>query len=239
MKSTRLATFALAAAITIAGAPGCTVDEHRSASATNTVTQTQAIRPVPRYTLINQLDEHVSSSSFNGKVQIVTFLFPYCTNYCPLIAAQLAKFEHARERDGLANRVQIVAFNVDPNGSGPKQMRAFMNEYGWDPSDTHWQYLTGTAAEVHRVVRDGYMVYYQRESLAEEAHDEAIEKKEGTYVAEPDVKNTLADEAHVNYDIVHNDLLEVVSPNGEIVKIFDDAEKVRAQDLLVVVRALL
>jgi protein SCO1 len=224
-RSASLAGFALAAAV-IAGAASC-------------AGQPRAIRPAPRYTLTDQLGKRVSSSSFNGKVQIVTFLFPYCTSYCPLIAARLAKFERARERDGLANRVQIVAFNVDPAGSGPKQMRAFMREYGWDPCDTHWQYLTGTALEMHNVVRDGYMVYYQRESLGEEARDEAIEKKAGSYVPEPVVKNKLADEAHVNYDVVHNDLLEVVSPNGEIVKIFDDAEKLRGRDLLAEARALL
>jgi len=229
MKRTVLASLAVAAVVALAGAAGCAAGEHRLAS----------IRPAPHYTLTNQLGERVSSSSFSGKVQVVTFLFPYCTSYCPLVAAKLAKFERARERDGLANRVEIVAFNVDPGGSGPKQMAAFMHEYGWDPSDTHWQYLTGSAADVHRVVYDGYAVYYGRESLAEEAHDEALEKKAGSYVPEPEVKNELADKAHVDYDVVHNDVLEVVSPNGDVVKIYDGADKVHARDLLATVRALL
>ncbi|HUA09622.1 MAG TPA: SCO family protein [Candidatus Acidoferrales bacterium] len=216
---------ALAAALALAGAAGCSRG------------QIQGIRPAPQYTLTNQLGQRVPSSSLRGKVQIVTFLFPYCTTYCPLIAQRLATFEHARERDGLADRVQIVAFNVDPTGSGPKAMSAFMREYGWNPSDTHWQYLTGSAAEIHRVVRDGYMIDYERVTLAEEARDEALEKKAGTYVAEPEVQNKVADAAHVDYDVVHNDLLEIVSPTGEIVKIFDDAEKVRGAELLLAVQA--
>ncbi|MGA7540332.1 MAG: SCO family protein, partial [Steroidobacteraceae bacterium] len=43
--------------------------------------------PAPHYTLTNQLGETVSSTRFAGKVQVVTFLFPYCTTYCPLITA--------------------------------------------------------------------------------------------------------------------------------------------------------
>jgi len=41
----------------------------------------------PSYTMTNQLGEAVSSSGFAGKIQVVSFLFPYCTTMCPLIAA--------------------------------------------------------------------------------------------------------------------------------------------------------
>lgn len=43
----------------------------------------------PNYRLTNQLGRTVDSSQFLGKVQVVTVLFPYCTDVCPLLAAHL------------------------------------------------------------------------------------------------------------------------------------------------------
>jgi protein SCO1/2 len=197
------------------------------------------IRPAPQYVLTNQLGRPVSSASFDGKVQIVTFLFPYCTTYCPLIAAELVRFEDAIRGTTFADRVRIVAFNVDPQGSGPPQMRAFLRQYGWNPEDTRWQFLTGSPAEIRRVVTRGYMVGYERESLAQEARDEARERAQGTYIPQPSVENPLAAKAHVDYDVGHNDVLEIVGPDGRIEKIFDEAERVPDDQLLAVVQRLL
>jgi protein SCO1/2 len=197
------------------------------------------IRAAPSYVLENQLSQNTSSNTFTGNVQIVSFLFPYCTSYCPLIAAELVRLEGDLKKNGLANRVRIVSFNVDPSGSGPAQLRAFMKEYGWNPSDTRWEYLTGSPAVVHHVVYSGYMVYFKKESLAREARDAARERKEGIYRPQPTEDNKLADKAHVNYDVIHNDVLELVDPNGRIRKIYDDAEKVPEKELFSDIREIL
>lgn len=197
------------------------------------------VKSAPHYTLTNQLGRSVPSATFNGQVQIVAFLFPYCTSYCPLIAAELVRFENDLQKAKLVNRVRIVSFNVDPGGSGPDQMRAFMKEYGWNPADTRWQFLTGSPAAIHDVVYRGYMVYYEKETLAQEARDAARERSQGTYVPQPTVSNSVAEKAHVDYDIVHNDVLEIVGPRGRIRKIYDDAEKVPEKELFAVVDGLL
>lgn len=189
----------------------------------------------PAYVLTNQLGQRVSSDSFRGKVQFVTFLFPYCTTMCPLIAAHLANFEHLGiEPAGMANAVQLVSFNLDPADTGPIQMREFLRQYGWDPADAHWQYLTGAAGEIHRVVRDGYGIGYQRVPLTEEGKNPG----RGVPVVQPEVANALAEHAHVDYDIIHNDVLEVVDRQGRVRKIFDDADTVDWHELLRVAASL-
>jgi len=196
------------------------------------------LRPAPHYVLTDQMGRSVDSTSFDGDVQIVTFLFPYCTTYCPLIAADLVQFELVLKGTDLAKRVRIVAFNVDPAGSGPAQMRAFMREYGWNPSDTRWEFLTGSPSAIRRVVTGGYMISFERESLADEAREEAKERAAGEYVPQPEVQNEVAQRANVDYDIVHNDALEIVGPDGRIYKIFEDAEKVTSEQLLATIHAI-
>lgn len=201
--------------------------------------QMPVVRAAPRYVLENQLGRNTSSAAFDGKVQIVTFLFPYCTSYCPLIAAELVRFERDLKSANLSDRVRVVSFNVDPSGSKPAQLRAFMKEYGWDPRDTRWEFLTGSSASIHRTVYGGYMVYYKKESLAQENRDAAKERREGVYRPQPTSRNVLAEKAKKDYDVIHNDVLEVVDQRGRIRKIYDDAEKVPEQELFSDIRELL
>jgi protein SCO1/2 len=184
----------------------------------------------PRYTLTNQLGQPVSASRFRGKVQLVSFLFPYCTTYCPLIAAHLVRFEDLLEQTGLADRVQLVSFDVDPENTGPEQMRAFLREYGWNPQDLRWEFLVGPPAELRRVVTGGFAIEYRRVAGADSAAPSPG--------APPPVANPLAEEAKPDYDVTHNDALLVVGPQGRIRRIFDQADRIPDQQLLSVVQAL-
>jgi protein SCO1 len=225
-------SVALVVALPAAGFLGFLLGERHEAAR-------QASLPVlaaaPSYTMTNQLGERVSSQHFRGKVQIVTFLFPYCTTLCPLIAAHLANLEKlGLEPAGLADKVALVTFDIDPENTGPPEMRAFLRQYGWNPQDRHWQYLVAPPPEMRRVVGNGFSVWYKRVSERSAAGKDG---GEGPMV-QPEVENPLAARAHANYDIVHNDVLEVVDRRGRIRKVYDDADTVAWPDLLALVRSL-
>jgi protein SCO1/2 len=193
----------------------------------------------PTYALVNQLGRTVSSRSFIGKVQLVTFLSPYCTSYCPLIAFNLMSLERVLEEAGLADRVQLVAFDVDPQRTGPATMAAFLAQYGWDPRDTRWQFLTGTAEQVRTVVTGGFFIDYGVETEAQQSAEERAARREGRFVPQPEVANPLAARAAPDYDVVHNDALVVVDPQGRMRVIFDQADRVSNTELMGVIRHLL
>ncbi len=182
----------------------------------------------PAYVLTDQLGHRVSSSNFTGKVRIVTFLFPYCTEYCPLIAGWLVRTEKMLAHDGLENRVQIVSFNVDPAHTGPPVLRAFMSQYGWNPNDTHWEYLTGAPGTIRRVVTDGYHIGYQQ-----------VGRKAGTHTAAgPHAYNPLARRVQPDYDVEHNDDVVLVDPDGRIRAVISSAYKVTPRQIVSMVRKL-
>jgi protein SCO1 len=202
----------------------------------------QAALPVlgnaPTYTLTNQLGAPVTSASFHGKVQLVTFLSPYCTEYCPLIALNLASLEQALQAGGLADRVQFVAFNVDPEHTGPPAMAAFLKQYGWDPSDPHWQFLTGLPAAIRTVVTKGFFIDYEQVSEKQEDAEANAARRLGRFVPEPEVANALAAQARPDYDIVHNDALVVVDPQGRLRVVYDEASRVPNAELLATISRL-
>lgn len=187
----------------------------------------------------NQLGQPVASTQFSGKVQVVTFLFPYCTSECPLIALHLVGLENDLRMAGMANRVQILAFNVDPVHTGPRQASAFLREYGWTPTDLRWQFLTGTPAQTARVVRQGYHVDYEQVSFADEVADQASERAHGDYVPQPQVANPLATKVNPDYDVAHDNMLVLVGPHGHMRWFSDEADTTSPARLLRRIRSLL
>lgn len=181
----------------------------------------------PSFVLTDQNGRRVSSAQLDGKVQVVSFLFPYCTSYCPEIARQMAVLQTAIAGTPLAHRVEIVAFNVDPSGAGPARMRQFWSEFGGDPSSPDVEFLTGTPAQIRHVVTDGYHVSYEKVSQASET----------AASEQPEVHSTVAQQAHVDYDIVHNDFLDIVGPHGRVRQILGDPAQLSDGALLAAVRA--
>lgn len=187
------------------------------------------IGQAPQYRLVNQNGKPVSSQDFAGKVQIVTALFPYCREYCPLVAANLAEFRDTVVRSmDLKGQVVFVFFNVAPADAGPADMRAFLKQYGWNPDDPAVQFLTGSPKEIRRVVRNGYHIaYYRTQGDAEEEDARFL------------IENPLADRVKPNFDIVHSDLIEVVDGAGRIRKIFSDGARLGDRRLQSVIESLM
>ena len=182
----------------------------------------------PAYILTDQLGRRVSSSNFTGKVQVVTFLFPYSTEYCPLIAQWLVRTEKILARDGLADRVQLVSFNVDPAHADPPVLSAFMRQYGWKPEDTRWEYLTGAPGTIRRIVTGGYHIGYQQVGSKAGIHD----------AAGPHAYNPLARRAQPDYDVEHNDDVVLVDSDGRIRAVISSAYKITPRQIVSMVRKL-
>jgi protein SCO1 len=191
----------------------------------------------PSYTLVDQNGRRVSSAAFAGKLQVVSFLFPYCTTYCPTTTHTLLQLSDDLARTGLGSAVRFVILNVDPAGAGPAEMREFLRQYGVDPDSPKWSYLTGTPAQIRHVVHDGYHVYFSKVSLRQEARDIARQRALGTYTEVTPQPNPLAKRKHVDYDVVHNDYIEVVGPDGRILEYFDGNDVSEAKLLAAVRRA--
>lgn len=185
----------------------------------------------------NQLGQPVDAKQFAGQVQVVTFLSPYCTSECPLIALHLVSLEHALRLAHLASHVQIVAFNVDPRHTGPAQAAAFQREYGWNPQDLHWQFLTGTPAQTARVVRAGYHVDYQQTPLATEGAGRSNPADETP--PQPEVANALAAQAKPDYDVEHDNVVVLVGPQGHMRWMSSDADSESAARILRRIQAVL
>ncbi|MBU6470642.1 MAG: SCO family protein [Gammaproteobacteria bacterium] len=181
----------------------------------NGQTALAVIGVAPHYRLVNQNGKPVSSRDFSGKIQIVTALFPYCRELCPLVAANLAEFrDNVVQASDLKGHVVFVFFNLAPADADPAEMRTFLKQYGWNSEDPELQFLTGSPEEIRRVVQGGYHIAYYRTPGEADVTDARFQ-----------INNPLADRVKPGFDIVHADTIEIVDGQGRIRKVFSEGAR--------------
>lgn len=175
--------------------------------------------------MTDQTGKRVSSTRFAGKVQVVSFLFPYCTTDCPLLARDLAMLQQRLADTGLAGKAVIVTFNVDPGGATPRQLAQYIGQYGGhaDPADAAvpWYFLTGTPATTRKLLGDGFHVAYR--------------KVHGSETGTPR-PNPLAKRADPGYDVQHSDLTYIIDGSGVFRTVYTGTSTITVDKLTTAVR---
>lgn len=110
--------------------------------------------PAPAFTLTDQRGATVGVSDFKGKVVVLGFLDPDCTDSCPLAAAQFrwtaqALLDHSDE-------VVFLAVNVNPHVASVDDVREATGKWG-NSGLPNWFFLTGREQEL-RPVWDAYHI---------------------------------------------------------------------------------
>lgn len=107
--------------------------------------------PMPSFALVDQSGTTVKSESLRGRVLVVSFVFTTCVEACPLITVQLVRAQARVRTEQLDGRVRFVSITLDPVTDTPDVLRRYAAAYGIDL--TSWQFLTGDAGDVNRVIR--------------------------------------------------------------------------------------
>lgn len=127
-------------------------------------------RPAPAFSLTDQNGRSISTVGLHGKLTLVTFLDPVCSDECPIIASQLAQADAAL--GPLAEQVQIVAIDSNPVFHRVSDVAAFTASHGLSDLP-NWHFLAGTEANL-RDVLTGYGVAVAVPTVGMIEHSEGI-----------------------------------------------------------------
>lgn len=110
--------------------------------------------PAPAFTLTDQRGAAVGLSDFKGKVVVLGFLDPDCTDSCPLTAAQFrwaaqTLLDHSDD-------VVFLAVNVNPHVASVDAVREATDKWG-NSRLLNWYFLTGSEQKL-RPVWDAYHI---------------------------------------------------------------------------------
>ncbi len=146
---------------------------------------------VPQFTLTNEFNKPFGSTELKGRFYIANFAFTSCPTTCPSL---MAKMDLVQKRiRGLGAKAAIVTFTVDPEVDTPQVLFKYARKRHSNPYI--WSYLTGTQAQLEKIVIDGFKVPMGKK----EAVDKQLEKE----------KITL-------FDIAHSEKLVLVDDKGQI-----------------------
>jgi protein SCO1/2/putative membrane protein len=91
-----------------------------------------------------------------GKIWVAAFVFTRCSGPCLQVSGTMARLQHdlAEFAD-----VTLVSITVDPEYDNPKVLSEYAKKFGADPK--RWLFLTGTADDVYRLIREGFKLTAQ------------------------------------------------------------------------------
>jgi len=146
---------------------------------------------VPEFRLTNEFKKPFGSADLKGRFYVANFMFTSCPTTCPNL---MAKMDLVQKRiRGLGTKAAIVTFTVDPEVDTPEVLFKFARKRHSNPFI--WTYLTGSQADLEKIVIDGFKVPMGKK--------EAVEKQlEGKTIS--------------LMDIAHSEKLVLVDDKGQV-----------------------
>jgi len=123
----------------------------------------------PGFVLRDQNGQLTSLAQFRGKVVVLTFIDPECTDLCPLTTQSMLE---ALKMLGPAeaSQVQLLGINVNPDKTKVADVAAYTREH---ELQGRWRFLTGSPAQLKRIWH-AYHVYVAKKKNSDDIVHEAI-----------------------------------------------------------------
>ena len=110
--------------------------------------------PAPEFVLHDQQDRLTSLAQFRGKVVMLTFIDPECTQICPLTTQSMVEALKILGPD-MASQVQLLGIDANPLKTRVEDVAAYTRAHRLAG---RWRFLTGSRAQLESVWRH-YHVY--------------------------------------------------------------------------------
>jgi cytochrome oxidase Cu insertion factor (SCO1/SenC/PrrC family) len=149
-------------AVTHAGGPQLARPSGIPASVSDAQINLMGLSPVPArvapgFTLTDQDGRALSLSALRGKVVVLEFMDPHCTDICPIVSQE--NVDAYRDLGAQAAKVVFAAVNVNQYHAAVADMLAYSREQRLI-TIPGWHFLTGPVPDL-RKVWDGYEIAVQ------------------------------------------------------------------------------
>lgn len=100
---------------------------------------------VEPFSLIDENGEEFFSSSLDGKVVIVVFMFTRCPDVCPVVSANV-NWLYQQLDEAEQEQVEVISITVDPWTDNSSELAAYTEQMGLE-----WPHLTGEVEQLEPV----------------------------------------------------------------------------------------
>lgn len=119
-------------------------------SAHRAIRRLRAGDTVPPFSLVDEQGSPLTSSSLEGRLTLVTFIFTRCPvpEFCPLISR---KFQEVQTAAAANDSLQLLSISIDPEHDRPAVLQAYSRSLDANPAT--WKFATGSVDEVAKLTR--------------------------------------------------------------------------------------
>ena len=135
-------------------------------------------RPVPAFAMTNRDGTTVTNTDLRGNVWVAAFVFTRCTQTCPQVTGTLYRLQTDLDLAGRPD-LRFVSFSMDPEFDKPPVLQNYAADPARPAKSDRWLYLSGSAADVPRVMKDGFQLAFAPNP---DAPDAGLKYSHGTYI---------------------------------------------------------
>jgi len=125
----------------------------------------------PGFRLTDQQGHRMTLASLRGKVVVLEFMDPHCTDICPIVSQEFVDAYH--QLGAQASKVVFVAVNVNQYHARVQDMAAYSTAHRLNTIPS-WHFLTGPVTVLRTVWRDYNIEVETRNPNADIIHTSAV-----------------------------------------------------------------
>jgi cytochrome oxidase Cu insertion factor (SCO1/SenC/PrrC family) len=157
----------------------------------------------PGFTLTDQDGKTMTLSDFRGKVVVLEFLDPHCTDICPIVSREFLDAYH--DLGLLASKVVFAGINVNPYHTRVQDVLAFSGEQRLT-AIPDWHYFTGPVPALRPAWQDYHISVQAPNPDADVVHTSAVyfidPRGRERYLASPEADHTKSGTSYLPADQV-------------------------------------
>lgn len=161
-------------------------------------------KAAPGFTFTDQNGRTMSLSDFRGKVVVLEFLDPHCTDICPIVSREFVDAYH--DLGAKAGNVVFLGINVNQYHAGVTDVLAFSKEQQLT-TIPDWHYFTGPTPALQAAWSDYHIWVQAPNPDADIVHTSAVYfiAPDGTerYLASPQVDHNASGSSYLPTDQIN------------------------------------
>ena len=115
---------------------------------------------IPAFSFINQQNDTITNTDYDGSIYVANFFFTNCPTICPIMTN---KMKYVQDKLSVYPNIKFLSHTVDPENDSPVKLLEYARSMQADLSN--WNFVTGSKDEIYKIAAF-YFVNAVKDKLA-------------------------------------------------------------------------
>ena len=101
---------------------------------------------IPAFSFINQQNDTITNTDYDGSINVANFFFTNCPTICPIMTN---KMKYVQDKLSVYPNIKFLSHTVDPKNDRPEKLLEYARSMQADL--TNWNFVTGDKAKIYKI----------------------------------------------------------------------------------------